>query len=167
MVKSIAVFGITGTFGSIIAENLIKHSFRLLLITDEKEECSSLLHDFPDAEIQLVDCPAESGWEADIVVLDASVNDQLQLISSIREFVTQKIVIWVSDMNRTDLQEGILNIKSRLPYSKLIELKLFKNESGQFRYSILGEDKDALHESDSILSQIGFLKAPIDLLITN
>lgn len=167
MVKSIAVFGITGTFGSIIAENLIKHSFRLLLITDEKEKCSSLLHDFPDAEIQLVDCPAESGWEADIVVLDASVNDQLQLISSIREFVTQKIVIWVSDMNRTDLQEGILNIKSRLPYSKLIELKLFKNESGQFRYSILGEDKDALNESDSILSQIGFLKAPIDLLITN
>jgi hypothetical protein len=46
-------------------------------------------------------------------------------------------------------------------------LKLFKNESGQFRYLILGEDKDALRESDSILSQIGFLKAPIDLLITN
>lgn len=167
MVKSIAVFGITGTFGSIIAEKLIKHSFRLLLITDEKEESSSLLHDFPDADIQLVDCPAESGWEADIVVLDASVNDQLQLISAIREFVTQKIVIWLSDKNRTDLEEEILNIRSKLPYSKLIELKLFKNEAGQFSYSISGEDRDSLRESDSILSRIGFLKAPIDVLITN
>lgn len=167
MVKSIAVFGLRGGFGPIIAERLLKQSFRLLLITEEKDEYSSLLNNFPEADIQLLDCPAESGWEADIIVLDVRLENQLQLISSIREFVTQKIVIRVNDINRTDLQDEILDIKSMLPYSRLIDLNLIKNEEGQFMYSISGDDKDTLSESDAILSRLGFLKAPIDVLTTN
>lgn len=166
MVKSIAVFGIKGMFGSIIAEKLVKHSFRLLLINEEIEECSSLLHHFPEADIQLLACPEESGWEADIVILDLTADGQLQLISPIREFVTQKIVIRVSEMKNEELQDQLLTIKSTLPYSKLIDLKLDKNAAGQFMYVISGEDRESLNESDSILSQIGFLKAPIDVLTT-
>lgn len=167
MVKSIAVFGISEGFGPIIAERLLKQSFRLLLISEEKEEYSSLLNSFPEADIQLLDCPAESGWEADIIVLDVSAKDQCRLISSIREFVTQKIVICVNDMNRTDLQDEAVNIKSMLPYSKLINLNLFKSEGDQLMYSISGDDRDTLYESDVLLSQLGFLKAPIDVLTTN
>jgi hypothetical protein len=52
MVKSIAVFGVNRTYGSVLAEKLAAHPFRILALSDEIDHCPSLLLDYPDADIQ-------------------------------------------------------------------------------------------------------------------
>ncbi|WP_276361431.1 hypothetical protein [Daejeonella sp. H1SJ63] len=167
MVKSIAVFGVSRKYGSVIAEKLAAHSFRLLLVTEENDNCSSLLLRFPEADIQILNCPAQSGWEADIIVLDVPAEDQLELIDSIRGFVTQKIVLNITELNTDDALSYSADIKSLLPYSKVINLSFIESKEGQLMFSISGRHRDALDETEALLKQVGFAHAPVDLLATN
>jgi hypothetical protein len=57
-----------------------------------------LFLDYPDADIQVLNCPAQTGWEADIIVINVSAKNQLKLVGSIREFVTKKIVLNISEI---------------------------------------------------------------------
>lgn len=166
MTKSIAVFGVSRIYGSAIAKKLAEHSFRILLLTEDQEECSFLLSDYPDADIQILSCPAQSGWEADIIVLDVSEEDQQELIESIRSFVTQKIVLNISDLRESALLTAQTNVEALLPYSRIINLSFLENKEGDLMFSIAGKDREALDETEAILEQIGFSHAPVDLIVT-
>ncbi|HQS51982.1 MAG TPA: hypothetical protein PLN99_08800, partial [Daejeonella sp.] len=91
MVKSIAVFGVNRTYGSVLAKKLAAHPFRILVLSEEFDDCPSLFLDYPDADIQILNCSAQTGWEADIIVMHVSAKNQLKLVNSIREFVTKKV----------------------------------------------------------------------------
>lgn len=167
MTKSIAVFGVNRIYGSAIAKKLAEHSFRLLLLTEDKEECSFLISDFPNADIQILNCPAQSGWEADIIVLDVAAEDKPELTDSIRSFVTQKIVFNISEPEESSYSYDETDIKFLLPYSRIVNLGFIKNKEEELMFFISGKDKEALDEAKILLKQIGFIHAPVDLLVTN
>jgi len=138
MIKSIAVFGINRTYGSVLAVKLAAQPFRILVLSEEFDDCPSLFLDYPDADIQVLNCPAQTGWEADIIVINASAQNQLKLVGSIREFVTKKIVLNISEIGGED----ILNDE-------------------------YGSDQDALDETKQLLKQAGFVNASFELSESN
>lgn len=165
MVKSIAVFGVNRTYGSVLAKKLAAHSYRILVLSDEIDDCPSLFLDYPDADIQTLNCSAQTGWEADIIVMHVSAENQLKLVNSIREFVTKKIVINITELSG----DGSLSneIESLLPYSRLINLSFIESNGGQKGFSISGRDQDAIDETEALLKQAGFVPAPFELRESN
>lgn len=167
MVKSIAVFGVNRIYGSVLAQKLAAQQFRILVLSEEINHCPSLFFDYPDADIQVLDCSAQTGWEADIIILHVSVENQLKLVSSIREFVTKKIVINITELKGEGSLSDDIDLESLLPYSRLINLSFFETNGGKMLFSISGRDQDALHETKSILQQAGFLNTPFELTESN
>ncbi len=167
MVKSIAIFGVSRTNGRVLAEKLAAHPFRILVLSEEIDTIPSLFSDYPDADIQVLNCPAQTGWEADIIVMNVFAENQTQLVNSIREFVTKKVVLNISELG----SEGSLNIEteleSLLPYSSLINLSFIESNEGQLLYSISGRDREALEETEAILKQAGFVNVPYELSKSN
>lgn len=167
MVKSIAVFGVNRTYGSVLAEKLAAHPFRILALSDEIDHFPSLLLDYPDADIQILNCPAQTGWEADIIVINVSAEDHLKLVNSIREFVTKKIVLNISEFRKEGSLNDEIDLESLLPYSRLINLSFIESNVGQLLFSISGRDRDALEETETILKQSGFANVPYELSESN
>ncbi len=167
MINSIAVFGVNRTYGSVLAKKLAAHPFRILVLSDEIGDCPSLFLDYPDADIQVLNCPAQTGWEADIIVINVSAENQLKLFNSIREFVTKKIVLNISEFRKEDSMNDEIDIESLLPYSRLINLSFIESKVGQLLFSISGRDRDALEETEAILKQAGFANVPYELSESN
>ncbi|MCF8452089.1 MAG: hypothetical protein K9G42_02730, partial [Pedobacter sp.] len=151
MVKSIAVFGVNRTYGSVLAKKLAAHPFRILVLSEEFDDCPSLFLDYPDADIQILNCSAQTGGEADIIVMHVSAENQLKLVKSIREFVTKKVVLNITDLSGDRLLNDEIDLESQLPYSRLINLSFIENFEGQVLFSISGRDRDALEETEAIL----------------
>ncbi|HEY1061687.1 MAG TPA: hypothetical protein VGE44_08370 [Daejeonella sp.] len=167
MVKSIAIFGINRTYSSVLVEKLAAHPFRILVLSEEFDDCPSLFLDCPDADIQVLNCPAQTGWEADIIVIYVSAENQLKLVNSIREFVTKKIVLNISELRREGSLNDEIDLESLLPYSRLINLSFIENVEGQLLFSISGRDQDALEETKAILKQAGIANVPYELSESN
>jgi len=167
MVKSIAVFGVNRTYGSVLAKKLAAHSFRILVLSEEMDGYPSLFLDYPDADIQILNCSVQTGWEADIIVMHVSAENQLKLVNSIREFVTKKIVLNISEFRKEDSMNDDIDIESLLPYSRLINLSFIESNLGQLLFSISGRDRDALEETEAILKQAGFANVPYELSESN
>ena len=163
MIKNIAVFGVNRTYGSVLSEKLAVQPFRILVLSDEIDDCPSLFLNYPDADIQVLNCPAQTGWEADIIVINVSAENQLKLLNSIREFVTKKIVLNISEFRREGSLNGEVDLESLLPYSRLINLSFLENVEGQLLFSISGRDRDALDETKALLKQAGFAHVPYEL----
>lgn len=167
MVKSIAVFGVNRTHGSVLAQKLAAHPFRILVLSEEFDDCPSMFLDYPDADIQVLNCPAQTGWEADIIVINVSAESQLKLVNSIREFVTKKIVLNISEFRKEGSLNDEIDLESLLPYSRLINLSFIEGVEGQLLFSISGRDRDALEETEAILKQAGFENVPYELSESN
>lgn len=167
MVKSIAVFGVNRTYGSVLAEKLAAHPFRILVLSEEIDDCPSLFLDYPDVDIQILNCSAQTGWEADIIVMHVSVENQLKLVNSIREFVTKKIVLNITELSREGSLSNEIELESLLPYSRLINLSFIESNGGQMLFSVSGRDQDALDETKALLKQAGFVHAPFELTESN
>jgi len=167
MVKSIAVFGINRTYSSVLAEKLAAHPFRILVLSEEFDDCPSLFLDYPDADVQVLNCPAQTGWEADIIVMNVFAENQPELVNSIREFVTKKIVLNISELSREGSLNDEIDLESLLPYSRLVNLIFIESNGGQMLFSISGRDQDALNETEAILKQAGFVHATCELSESN
>lgn len=167
MIKSIAVFGINRTYGSVLAVKLAAQPFRILVLSEEFDDCPSLFLDCPDADIQVLNCPAQTGWEADIIVINVSAKNQLKLVGSIREFVTKKIVLNISEIGGEGILNDQIGLESVLPYSRLINLSFIESKEGEMLISSYGSDQDALDETKELLKQAGFVNASFELSESN
>lgn len=162
MIKSIAVFGVNGIHGSVIAEKLAQCSFRILLVSEMQCDYSKIYLNCPDSDIQVVDCPIQAAWESDIILMDVLAGHKLKLIESIREFVTKKIVLNIVDFNRAGTLKDEINVESLLPYGRLVNLSFIRGGEEQSHFSVSGSDKDALEEVEALLELAGFKCAAVE-----
>ena len=85
MRKTIAIIGVDdkGKIGSSIARALSKSRYRLLLMAEEYHTALSLKNELQstrsDTELVAMDCAKEACWEADIIILTASHQAQLEV----------------------------------------------------------------------------------------
>ncbi|WP_343304322.1 hypothetical protein AAHN97_22360 [Chitinophaga niabensis] len=113
-----------------LAQTLSKGGYRILLFGGECKEG------------ELMDCPIEASWEADIIVLAAQPEEMAE---KIRAVAVQKIV----------LSNGSLETwQTLLPHSKVVA---FSNLSPAQRViNISGDDGEALYTTAELLRSVGF-----------
>ena len=161
MIKSIAIFGATDKYASVLAERLVADCNRLILLADQEKELLALrdkiLLDNPYASIETTDCASDASWQADIIVL-AVCNDLQRLISgSIIDFVTQKTLIAFVESQEDVLNKAKSNaLQELLPHTHVVSVFLTEGPEQVKLFYSSGINEDALEEAKSLLISAGF-----------
>lgn len=175
--QTIAIIGAGGNMGSAIVKSIAGGNYRLLLFDREPEQSGSIhekiLQDHPEAELELMDCPHESSWEADIIILAVPHGVEKELAEKIRDVATQKIVVSIAnpidenfnklttDPNTSAAEE----LQRWLPNSRVV--KAFNTtfaadfdqpviDGKQVDAFIAGDDEEALQTVTELVETAGF-----------
>lgn len=175
--QTIAVIGATGNMGSAISRNLAKGNYRLLLFSKSLEEAKKLESEIKtantSADVEAIECSREASWEAEIIILAVPYGAEAAIAEQIREVVTQKIVISISNpLNETynalvtpPNTSAAEELQKLLPNSKVI--KAFNSTfAGDFNQNVIdgkqvdafvaGNDPESLEIVSELVSTAGF-----------
>lgn len=150
--KTIAIVGATEKTGREIAMGFMQADYRLLLVSNNKDQLdylsTSINDKKPKAEIDSIDCVKDGCWEADIIILTLPFYEEKKAAEMIKEVATQKIVVSISDdenINET--------LQQLLPYSRLVNVSGISNSKKIF---ISGDDEEANEEVSTIFKRAGY-----------
>lgn len=175
--QTIAIIGAGGNMGSAIAKSIAGGNYRLLLFDRKPEQLGELheeiLQTHPEAELESMNCPHESSWEADIIILAVPHGAEKELADKIRDVATQKIVISIANPVNEDF-DGLTTepgtsaaerLQEWLPNSKVV--KTFNTtfaadfeqpviDGKQADAFIAGNDEQAIHTVTELVETAGF-----------
>lgn len=158
--QTIAIIGATGKVGTEIAKRLANGPYRLLLMGQSAEKLSALngnlAHIF-STELEIVDCPKEACWEADIVIFAIPYAKEEEIAPVIKQYTTGKVVL---DIQPNDL-DPVKTLQHLLPNSKVVTVQIdFSNldTAANNEVIIIGNDEEALQIVSEVLHAAG-LKA--------
>ncbi|HKK44752.1 MAG TPA: NAD(P)-binding domain-containing protein [Balneolaceae bacterium] len=175
--QTIAVIGAGGNMGSAIAKSMAAGNYRLLLFDQTPQQLGSLkdeiLQAHPEADVALMDCPHESCWEADIIILAVPHGSEKEIADKIKDVATQKIVISIANPIDEDFSKlttepdtsAAEELQQWLPNSKVV--KAFNTtfaadfdqpviDGKQVDAFIAGDDEDALQTVTELVETAGF-----------
>ena len=175
--QTIAIIGATGSMGSAISKSLSKGNYRLLLKSGDTDKLKKLSSEIkathPSADLELMTCPTEASWEADIIILAVPFEAEKEITERIRDVANQKIVISIANpLNQTF--DGLVTrpgtsaaeeLQKLLPNSKVV--KAFNTtfaadfstpviDGKQVDAFIGGNDKEAVETVKGLVSTAGF-----------
>lgn len=175
--QTIAIIGAGGNMGSAIAKSIAGGNYRLLLFDRNPEQLGSLheeiLQDHPGADVELMNCPHESSWEADIIILAVPHGAEKELADKIRDVATQKIVISIANPIDEDFSELITDpdtsaaeeLQQWLPHSNVVkafnttfaaDFKQPVIDGKQVDTFIAGDDEKAIQTVTEMVEIAGF-----------
>lgn len=175
--KTIAIIGASGDMGSAFAKALVNSNYRLLLMSRDRskvEKLSAYLKaKTPTAEVAVIECEKEACWEADIILLAVPYRAEVGVAEKIREVITQKVVIDVSNpldgtydhLMTTPNTSAAEELQKALPNSKVVkafntifatDLTQAIKEGKQVETFIAGDDQEALHTVSEMATAMGF-----------
>ena len=150
--KTIAIVGATEKTGREIAGHFMQADYRLLLVSNNKDQLDYLSKSIkdkkPKAEIDSIDCVKDGCWEADIIILTLPFHEEKIVAEMMKEVATQKIVVSISDDENIN---GTL--QQLLPYSRLVKVSGILNAK---KLLISGDDEEANEEVSTIFKQAGY-----------
>lgn len=115
--QTIAVIGASDKTGAAISKRLATGNNRLLLFANEKEKVKALANEITtgieSAEVDVLECPTDASWEADIIVLAVPCDSEKEIAEKIREVANQKLVITIHNPDEA--------LQQLLPHSKLVQ----------------------------------------------
>src|SRR5664279_3372245 len=98
---TIAIIGATGNMGSALAKSLSFSSNHILLFDRNEEKLAALFHEIkelnPIGNIEIMNCPADACWEADIIIPAVPFMAEREVAEKIRSVSTGKIVISITN----------------------------------------------------------------------
>ena len=146
--KTIAIVGATEKEGAKLACLFAGTGYRLLLVSNNGTALTQLLDNIilngPTAEIDTIECVKDGCWEADIIILTVSADDENEVAQMMKEVATQKIVVSISGKKSEVLRQV-------LPYSKLVKISSVLSKE----IFISGEDEEANDEIAQIFLHAG------------
>jgi len=175
--QTIAIVGATGNMGIALAKSLATSSYRLLLMgtdTDRLQhvyEETKKINEKADADILL--CPIEASWEADIIILAVPFAAEKELAPKIAPVTNGKIVISISNPITPDF-EGLLlpeqssageELQQLLPHAKVVKAfnTTFAANFGQPIFDgnvadcfLAGNDPEAVEQTARLVKAVGF-----------
>ena len=144
--KTIAIIGATGSMGSAISIALAKNNNNELLLMARDQQKVIKLADFikqeyPSTSHFTIQCSKDACWEADIIVLAIPAAVESEVANSIKEVVTQKIVISVSP------ETSLSQLQQVIPYSKIVKA-FYANTPNELKSAIPGKEINAFIRSE-------------------
>jgi len=175
--QTIAIIGATGSMGSAISKSLSKGNYRLLLKSGDTDKLKKLSSEIkathPSADLELMTCPTEASWEADIIILAVPFEAEKEITERIRDVANQKIVVSIANPLNQSF-DGLVTrpgtsaaeeLQKLLPHSKVV--KAFNTtfaadfstpviDGKQVDAFIGGNDKEAVETVKGLVSTAGF-----------
>jgi len=175
--QTIAIIGATGSMGSAISKSLSKGNYRLLLKSGDTDKLKKLSSEIkathPSADLELMTCPTEASWEADIIILAVPFEAEKEITERIRDVANQKIVVSIANPLNQSF-DGLVTrpgtsaaeeLQKLLPNSKVV--KAFNTtfaadfstpviDGKQVDAFIGGNDKEAVETVKELVSTAGF-----------
>ncbi len=127
--QTIAVIGAAGNMGAAISKTLAKGNNRLLLFASEKEKVEILAREITDstasAEVEVLECPTDASWEADIIILSVPNQAEKEIAEQIREVANQKVVISLTNPYSSSVEA----LQKLFPNSKVVKANIEEIQS--------------------------------------
>lgn len=175
--QTIAIIGAGGNMGSAIAKSIAGGNYRLLLFDRKPKQLGTLTEKIqqihPEADLELMNCPHESSWEADIIILAVPHGAEKEIADKIQDVATQKIVISIANPIDEDFRKLITDpdtsaaeeLQQWLPNSRVV--KAFNTtfaadfdqpviDGKQVDAFIAGDDEEALQNVIELVETTGF-----------
>ena len=157
--QTIAIVGAAEKLGAELTNKLAKQHYRLLLVSDNKEQLNersaSAQQLVPQAEIEVVECTKDGCWEADTIILTVPATQLNEVAEVIKEVSTQKVVINISavENDASFISAPIPGLQKLLPHARVIQA-LVNVKKGDC--VIAGYDDEAVAEAVAIIGKAGY-----------
>ncbi|GAB3917817.1 NADP oxidoreductase [Larkinella terrae] len=156
MKPTIVLLGIGSPEKELVTQ-LASGPFRLLLFDREPAKAQALfnriLRNTPTADMEVIDCPVNATWEADMILVGESDQPVNELADRIRDVATGKIVIRFSDfLNQTTGDDW----QNELPNSKVVNVINSFSDENPADVLIAGVHPAALNTVFSLFQTAGF-----------
>jgi ketopantoate reductase len=161
--RTFAVLGVSEIKSIFLAKQIAKTNSVLLFDNDAvvlNTVYSQILSEHPNANTEIMICPTNASWEADVIILSNAATTDENLIKKIRKVATGKIVLVVANkMNIINSESTLDKLQHLFPFSKVIQS--FES-ADEVEDSVLlkGNDDEAVKTILTLLTSIG-LKADI------
>jgi hypothetical protein len=161
--RTFAVLGVSETDSIFLAKQIAKTNPVLLFDHDAvvlNTVYSQILLEYPNANAEMMICPTNACWEADVIIISNATATDSILIEKIRNVATGKIVLFLENKKNTNTSENTdEKLQHLFPFSKVVH----SFESAvDFNNSLFlnGNDKEAVKNILTLFTSIG-LKANI------
>ncbi len=153
--KTVAILGISNPKAILIATHLAREHAVLLFDADHKllsRIYAHLLLENSKAQVELMNCPTNASWEADIIVFSAHAFTSESLTQQIKKVSTGKIVLIIE--STTFDKNSDLHFEDLFPFSKVIYCNEAKDDEIA-TLSLKGKDIQALATLVAFFTTIG------------
>jgi hypothetical protein len=161
--RTFAVLGVSETNSIFLAKQIAKTNPVLLFDHDAvvvNTVYSQILLEYPNANTEIMICPTNASWEADVIILSNAAAIDVNLIEKIRNVATGKIVLFLENKKNTNTSgNSAEKWQDLFPYSKVVQSFESADESND-SFFLNGNDKQAVKTILTLLTSIG-LKADI------
>ncbi|CAM4103759.1 hypothetical protein FLSI110296_14050 [Flavobacterium sinopsychrotolerans] len=161
--RTFAVLGVSETNSIFLAKQIAKTNSVLLFDHDAvvlNTVYSQILSEHPNANAEMMICPTNASWEADVIILSNPAATDVNLIEKIRNVATGKIVIFLENKKNTiNFESTLEKLQLLVPFSKVIQ-SFESADNSNDSVLLKGNDKEALKTILTLFTSIG-LKANI------
>ena len=161
--RTFAVLGVSETKSIFLAKQIAKTNPVLLFDHDAivlNTVYSQILLEYPNAKAEIMICPTNASWEADVIILSNAAATDGNLIEKIRNVATGKIVIFLENKKNTINFESTLDkLQYLFPLSKVVQ-SFESADNSNDTFFLNGNDKEAVKTILTLFTSIG-LKANI------
>jgi len=161
--RTFAVLGVSEIKSIFLAKQIAKTNPVLLFDHDAvvlNTVYSQILSEHPNANAEIMICPTNASWEADVIILSNAATTDVNLIEKIRNVATGKIVIFLENKKNTINFESTLDkLQYLFPFSKVVQ-SFESADNSNDTFFLNGNDKEAVKTILTLFTSIG-LKANI------
>lgn len=159
--KIVAVLDVSETNSVFVAKQIAKTNTVLLFDRDTSvlnRVFSEIQTAHPNANVEMMICPTNASWEADVIVLSNDSVIDGNGINKIRNVATGKLVLFFENAFSSDFESySYERLQALFPFSKVVHVCESKaNPSDSFEIS--GNNQEAVQTVLKLLTSIG-LKA--------
>ena len=154
--RTFAVLGISETNSIFLAKQIAKTNPVLLFDHDVvvlNTVYSQILLEYPNANAEMMICPTNASWEADVIILSNAVATDGNLIGKIRKVATGKIVLFLENKKNTSGNTAE-KLQELFPYSKVVQSFQSADNSNDY-FFLSGNDKETIKTILTLFTSIG------------
>lgn len=167
--KTVALLGVSDAKSIQIAKKIAETNAVLVFDADAMvlaKVYSQLLLENPKANLEMMDCPTNASWEADVIIFSCDAVANANLVEKIRNVATGKMILILGNQNSTiTLENSSSDFQYLFPFSKVMQ-GIESTDQNKDTLIIKGNDIQALTTLATFFTSVG-LKTNTQLPNTN
>lgn len=167
--KTVALLGVSDAKSILIAKKIAETNAVLVFDADAMvltKVYLQLLLENPKANLEMMDCPTNASWEADVIIFSCDAVVNVNLLEKIRNVATGKMILVLGNQNSTiTLENSSSDFQYLFPFSKVMQ-GIESTDENKDTLIIKGNDIQALTTLATFFTSVG-LKTNIQLPNTN